>query len=71
MKFKKGEHKAKEYSVRYCEKCGCPLPSEHKQKYCDSCNREDANKWRNIFSIVFGLLAMIGLKIGLPRIIKK
>lgn len=73
MKFKKGELKAEEDLVRYCSKCGCPLPSNHKQKKCDSCNREDASKLHNLISIVLaGLGGVYGFgKFVLPKIIKK
>lgn len=71
MKFKKSELRAEEDLVRYCSKCRTELPSNHKQKNCDSCNREDANKMRNgIFAVIGSGLILLG-KVVLPKIIKK
>lgn len=72
MKLKKGEPRAEEDLVRYCAKCGTPLPSKHKQKNCDFCNREDANTLLKGLAIFGGTTSLFGLvKWVLPKIIKK
>ncbi len=72
MKLKKRESRAEEDLARYCAKCGTPLPSNHKQKNCDSCNREDSDNFRKGVAIAVGTPVLIGLvKRVLPKIIKK
>ena len=73
MKLKKGESRAEEDLVRNCAKCGTPLPSNHEQKNCDSCNRKESGQIRNVaFIILGGIGGLLGLgKYVLPKIIKK
>lgn len=46
---------------RVCKKCGDPLTSTNKHKYCDNCRREKAKKCREICGTFLSLgIAVLG-----------
>ena len=45
---------------RTCKKCGAPLVSTSKYKYCDNCRREKASGWRKAGEISLGVLVFVG-----------
>lgn len=44
---------------RVCKKCGDPLRSTSKYKYCDNCRRENARMKKEIGGTVLGICAML------------
>lgn len=51
MKAKKIENDAGE---KICKKCGTPLTSKSKYKYCDNCRRERAKTRKEVGGTVVG-----------------
>lgn len=43
---------------KVCKRCGDPLRSTSKYKYCDNCRRENAKKKKEIGGAVLGVCAM-------------
>ena len=57
---------------RTCKKCGEPLASTNKHKYCENCRREKAQKRRHIGETVFGVGLLVCACIpGVNKFIKK
>lgn len=56
MKAKKSEVISEE---RVCKKCGAPLRSTSKYKYCDNCRREKAKTRKEIGGAVLSLGVMV------------
>lgn len=52
MKAQKNDHPTAE---KFCKKCGAPLTSTSKYKYCDNCRREKAKTRRQIGETVLAL----------------
>lgn len=55
MKAKKNEVISEE---RVCKKCGDPLRSTSKYKYCDNCRREKAKARKEMGGAALGLCVM-------------
>ena len=55
MKAKKNEVLSEE---RVCKKCGDPLRSTSKYKYCDNCRGEKAKARKEVGGAVLGLCVM-------------
>lgn len=53
---------------RICKKCGAPLRSTSKYKYCDNCRREKAKRRKDIGGTVLSLGIMVA---GIKHVIKK
>ena len=60
MKLKKDKVEIKDEKV--CKKCGEPLRSTSKYKYCDNCRRERAKTTKEAVGTMGGLL-MLGLSL--------
>lgn len=54
-------NKIKETGQRGCKKCGTPLPSTWRYKYCEDCRRDRAEKRRNTIAGVVGVTASVGI----------
>lgn len=58
--------------TKVCKKCGDPLRSKSKHKYCENCRREKAKTRREIAGTVGALgLAVISLVPGIKHFTKK
>lgn len=69
MKAKKNEVLSEE---RVCKKCGDPLISTSKYKYCDNCRREKAKTCREIGGTVLSLgVAVLGSIPVVKHFVKK
>jgi|GEM_PF-1097344 len=44
-----------------CKKCGTPLPSTWRYKYCENCRRERTEKRRNIGAAIGGVALTMGI----------
>lgn len=57
---------------RVCKKCGTPLASTSKYKYCDNCRREQAKVRKNTCEAFLGLgLAVLAVVPGVKHFVKK
>lgn len=56
--------------LRFCKVCHCELPSKHRGKKCDACNRESAKRWRELGTAALGTLGLAALAV-VPKITKK
>ena len=55
------KNKTKEAEQRACKKCGTPLPSTWRYKYCENCRRDRAEKRRNTIVGAVGLTVSAGI----------
>ena len=53
------KNKTKETGQKGCKKCGTPLPSTWKYKYCENCRRDRAEKRRNTIAGAVGVTASV------------
>lgn len=49
------KNKNKKTDQKICKKCGTPLPSTWKYKYCENCRRDRAETRRNVIAGVAGV----------------
>lgn len=55
------KNSTKETGQKACKKCGTPLPSTWKYKYCENCRRGRAEKRRNTIAGAFGVAVSVGI----------
>lgn len=65
-------NKSEAVEERVCKKCGDPLRSNSKYRYCDNCRREKAKTRKEILGAAGGL-CMLGLSLvpGVKHFVKK
>lgn len=70
--MKKAKNEVDNAEQRVCKKCGEPLTSQNKHKYCDNCRRERAKARREALGAAGGLCLMaISLVPGVKHFAKK
>lgn len=56
---------------RVCKKCGAPLGSTNRYKYCDNCRRERAKARRETVEICLGVGAIVLSIPGVKHFVNK